>query len=546
MGTTFTLPDVASLGDLRTYLGRAARVEDGSVRLIADSGVLAVYTAILYPLGLLDELPTVLGLRTFSLAEPATIDAVVPLASLQERLRLLAEAQDAEHARVPTRPERPPSRSNCRSRSTRSPGQPSPRPRWVGPAARRLVGAPQARREGRHRRGRRGRPVERRGRDRPPGPFRGLGPTDPDDRAPAGGRRVRGGEPRVPRPRPRPGVRDRPVEPPHDVPRARAREAPGLVPQLLTDRAPAPAATSVTTSATTSATASAHREPAWLAGRMHVFLTGASGYIGSSVLRALVAHGHEVTAIVRSDEKAQRVRDAAATRSSGTSRTRRRRATRARDRRGRAHRLGRGRRPRVHRDGPPRVRGHPEAVRAHRRDLHLRQLDGHLRAVADRPARADRLARRERGRRPIELGAHDHRRPGHRLRPRRRHPGDVRRRRRARGPTRRRRLAAVDDGAHRRPRRALRAGAPPRRAGRYVVAATGDNPTLREIAEAGAHGSPVVAESVDESRSRLGDAFADALLLHQEASGAHARAAFGWNPTRPSLVEDMADGSYVR
>ncbi len=98
MGTTFTLPDVASLGDLRTYLGRAARVEDGSVRLIADSGVLAVYTAILYPLGLLDELPTVLGLRTFSLAEPATIDAVVPLASLQERLRLLAEAQDAEHA----------------------------------------------------------------------------------------------------------------------------------------------------------------------------------------------------------------------------------------------------------------------------------------------------------------------------------------------------------------------------------------------------------------------------------------------------------------
>ena len=57
MGTTFTLPDVASLGDLRTYLGRAARVEDGSVRLIADSGVLAVYTAILYPVGLLDELP---------------------------------------------------------------------------------------------------------------------------------------------------------------------------------------------------------------------------------------------------------------------------------------------------------------------------------------------------------------------------------------------------------------------------------------------------------------------------------------------------------
>src|SRR4051812_25395149 len=43
---------------------------------------------------------------------------------------------------------------------------------------------------------------------------------------------------------------------------------------------------------------------------MHVFLTGASGYIGSSVLRALVAHDHQVTALVRSDQKAQAVRDA--------------------------------------------------------------------------------------------------------------------------------------------------------------------------------------------------------------------------------------------
>jgi hypothetical protein len=95
MSSSFTLPDAASLGDLRTYLGRAARIEDGSVRLIADSGVLAVYTAILYPLGLLDELPTVLGLRTFSLTQPEHIDVVVPLRSFQERLRLLAEAQDA-------------------------------------------------------------------------------------------------------------------------------------------------------------------------------------------------------------------------------------------------------------------------------------------------------------------------------------------------------------------------------------------------------------------------------------------------------------------
>ena len=52
--SAFTLPDSLALGDLATYLGRAGRVEDGSVRLIAGGGVLAVYVAIFYPAGLLD------------------------------------------------------------------------------------------------------------------------------------------------------------------------------------------------------------------------------------------------------------------------------------------------------------------------------------------------------------------------------------------------------------------------------------------------------------------------------------------------------------
>jgi hypothetical protein len=96
MDSSFTLPDPASLGDLRTYLGRAARVEDGSVRLIADAGVLAVYTAILYPVGLLDEVPTVLGLRTFALVGSPTFDVVVPIRSFAERLRILADRVAAE------------------------------------------------------------------------------------------------------------------------------------------------------------------------------------------------------------------------------------------------------------------------------------------------------------------------------------------------------------------------------------------------------------------------------------------------------------------
>ena len=42
---------------------------------------------------------------------------------------------------------------------------------------------------------------------------------------------------------------------------------------------------------------------------MKVFVTGASGYIGGSVAAALLAAGHEVTGLVRSEERAAQVRD---------------------------------------------------------------------------------------------------------------------------------------------------------------------------------------------------------------------------------------------
>ncbi len=42
---------------------------------------------------------------------------------------------------------------------------------------------------------------------------------------------------------------------------------------------------------------------------MKIFLTGATGYIGSAVLDALIRAGHQVTAIVRDNEKAARVAD---------------------------------------------------------------------------------------------------------------------------------------------------------------------------------------------------------------------------------------------
>src|SRR6185503_4392306 len=40
---------------------------------------------------------------------------------------------------------------------------------------------------------------------------------------------------------------------------------------------------------------------------MRIFLTGATGYIGAAVLDALVRGGHDVTALVRDNQKAARV-----------------------------------------------------------------------------------------------------------------------------------------------------------------------------------------------------------------------------------------------
>ena len=103
-----TLADSLALGDLHTYLQRAGRVEDGSVRLIAGNGILAVYTAILYPRGILDESPTVLGLRTFELRDSEDFDAVVPMRSLVERIvRLRDQLADDQESR-PVTMSRPP------------------------------------------------------------------------------------------------------------------------------------------------------------------------------------------------------------------------------------------------------------------------------------------------------------------------------------------------------------------------------------------------------------------------------------------------------
>jgi nucleoside-diphosphate-sugar epimerase len=82
--------------------------------------------------------------------------------------------------------------------------------------------------------------------------------------------------------------------------------------------------------------------------------------------------------------------------------------------------------------------------------------------------------------------------------------------------------------------------------GRYVIG-NGVNPTVAELTQAAAVavGAPgAVPGSDDEARGRLGDYFAEVLLLDQGTGAARARAELGWDPSRPSLSDEFRHGSY--
>jgi nucleoside-diphosphate-sugar epimerase len=83
----------------------------------------------------------------------------------------------------------------------------------------------------------------------------------------------------------------------------------------------------------------------------------------------------------------------------------------------------------------------------------------------------------------------------------------------------------------------------------YYVIADGSNPTVAELTEAAAVavGAPgAVPGSDEEARARLGDYFAEVLLLDQGTEAARARADLGWQPSHPSLVDEFRHGSYRR
>jgi nucleoside-diphosphate-sugar epimerase len=82
--------------------------------------------------------------------------------------------------------------------------------------------------------------------------------------------------------------------------------------------------------------------------------------------------------------------------------------------------------------------------------------------------------------------------------------------------------------------------------GRYVVG-NGLSQTVAELTEAAAvavDAPGAVPGSDDEAKARLGDYFAEVLLLDQGTEAAKAREELGWQPSHPSLVDDFRTGSY--
>jgi nucleoside-diphosphate-sugar epimerase len=81
----------------------------------------------------------------------------------------------------------------------------------------------------------------------------------------------------------------------------------------------------------------------------------------------------------------------------------------------------------------------------------------------------------------------------------------------------------------------------------YYVIGNGANQTVAELGDAAAVavGAPgVVPGSDDEARARLGDYFAEVLLLDQGTDAARARTELGWQPSHLTLTDEFLHGTY--
>jgi nucleoside-diphosphate-sugar epimerase len=81
----------------------------------------------------------------------------------------------------------------------------------------------------------------------------------------------------------------------------------------------------------------------------------------------------------------------------------------------------------------------------------------------------------------------------------------------------------------------------------YYVVGDGRNPTVAALTEAAAVavGAPGAVPGSDrEIRARVGDYFAEVLLLDQGMSAAKARKELRWQPTHSGLVDELREGGY--
>ena len=85
-------------------------------------------------------------------------------------------------------------------------------------------------------------------------------------------------------------------------------------------------------------------------------------------------------------------------------------------------------------------------------------------------------------------------------------------------------------------------------AGSLLLGVSGPARPVREVAAAASRGAGAggrtVAWPLEEAREKLG-AYADALVLDQQASGRRAQELLGWRPHRPDVLEDIEYGSYA-
>lgn len=289
---------------------------------------------------------------------------------------------------------------------------------------------------------------------------------------------------------------------------------------------------------------------------MKVFLTGATGYIGSAVVEKLLAAGHEVTGLARSEEAARKLETSGAHSWPGDLHDSESIARAAREADGVIHMASTG--------GPDASQADAQAITAILNALEgtgkpfiytsgswvlgntndnvaneETQLDP-TPLVAWRPAIERRvLDAAERGVRSIVL------RPGMVYGRGGGSVGEMLQEGRQKGFVRfigtgenRWTLVHVDDLADLYVK-ALEI-AP---AGTMLLAAAGPSMRVREIAEAAsrASGSEGRVESwpIEQARERLGR-YADALVLDQQVTAAKAKQLLDWEPKAPSLLEDLA------